>query len=98
MGLSVDDAEETFSGVIADQFVFNFRYWSYEQDKIVIFENTIIEYFTSDSARLIAPIKSVALTANNGTTYFIVQDGSVSLDGFPSILLSSGATYGAGQS
>jgi len=60
------------------------------------FENTIIYYFTSDSARLVAPIKTVTVTANNGTAYTIVSDGSISLDGYPSVLLSSGASYGSG--
>lgn len=60
------------------------------------FENTIIYYFTSDSARLVAPIKTVIVTANNGTAYTIVSDGSISLDGYPSVLLSSGASYGSG--
>ena len=87
MGYSSDGSyyEQSFSGVLSDLYVFNFRYWSYRDAVVNDFEESLIEYFTSDSARLIAPIRSVSVTSSNGTTYFIVSDGNVTLDGYPSI-------------
>ena len=99
MGITTDPkyATKTFAGVVGGNYVLNFRYWAYESQPIIDFENTLIDYFVTDKARLIAPIKSVQVTANNGTEYFIVQGGNVTLEGYDPIKLSSGASYGAGQ-
>jgi hypothetical protein len=61
MGITTDPkyATKTFAGVVGGNYVLNFRYWSYESDPITDFESIIIDYFATDKARLIAPIKSV---------------------------------------
>ena len=99
MGIKTDAryATQIFAGIIGGNYVFNFRYWGYESSVVDEFEATQIELFTSDKANLIAPIKSVLVTTNDGTEYYIVKDGNISLQGYDPIKLSSGAKYGAGQ-
>jgi hypothetical protein len=65
MGETFDEdyVQQSFAGVIADQYAFNFKYWSYNSTIVSDFEDSLIKYFTSDSARLIAPILAVSVTA-----------------------------------
>lgn len=56
----------------------------------------MVNKFTSDDISLIAPISSVLVTRNDGAQYNLVTDGRISLVGYPSIPLSSGANYGEG--